>query len=622
MPPEPIGPRQSSGRWAGCDGAAGATFDTLTPMRSVALSPQNRQTALDAMRAEPLDILVVGAGVVGAGIALDAATRGLSVGLVEARDFASGTSSRSSKLIHGGLRYLEMLDFRLVAEALGERALLLEKLAPHQVRPVPFVYPLTHYGWERLYAGAGVMLYDTMGYLAGRSRGVPRHRHLSRRGARRIIPSLRRDALTGAIHYYDGQVDDARHTMFLSRTAAAYGAHVASRTRVTALQREGDRVTGARVSDLETGEEFDIAAKQVINATGVWTDETQALAGERGQFHVRASKGVHLVVPRDRIRGEAGLILRTEKSVLFVIPWDRHWIIGTTDTDWNLSKDHPAASAKDIDYLLEHVNKVLVEPLTHADVQGVYAGLRPLLAGEDASTSQLSREHGVSTAVKGLTVIAGGKYTTYRVMAKDAVDAAVSQLASSMDRRVPECCTEDVPLLGADGYEALWNQRQKLAQESGLGIGRIEHLLKRYGSLITEIVDLVTERPDLGKPLAGADDYLRAEIVYAASHEGARHLGDTLTRRTRISIEYFDRGTNVADEVAELMGEVLGWSAEQRVLEVDHYLKRVEAERESQTMPDDETADGARMGAADVVPVVRETPLKRARKAPAKKPAS
>ncbi len=591
-------------------------------MRSVALSPQNRQAALDAMRAEPLDILVVGAGVVGAGVALDAATRGLSVGLVEARDFASGTSSRSSKLIHGGLRYLEMLDFRLVAEALGERALLLEKLAPHLVRPVPFVYPLTHYGWERLYAGAGVMLYDTMGYLSGRTRGVPRHRHLTRRGARRIIPSLRHDAMTGAIYYFDGQVDDARHTMFLSRTAAAYGAHVASRTRVTALQREGDRVTGARVSDLETGEEFDISAKQIINATGVWTDETQSLAAERGQFHVRASKGVHLVVPRDRIRGDAGLILKTEKSVLFVIPWNRHWIIGTTDTDWNLSKDHPAASAKDIDYLLDHVNKVLVEPLTHDDVQGVYAGLRPLLAGEDASTSQLSREHAVSTAVKGLTVIAGGKYTTYRVMAKDAVDAAVSQLASSLDRRVPECCTEDVPLLGADGYEALWNQRPKLAQESGLGIGRIEHLLKRYGSLVAEILDLIAERPDLGKALSGADDYLRAEIVYAASHEGARHLGDTLTRRTRISIEYFDRGANVVEEVAELMGEVLGWSAEQRLREVDHYLKRVEAERQSQTMPDDETADAARMGAPDMVPVDRARPVKRtaARKTAAKKP--
>ena len=572
-------------------------------MRSVALSPQNRQVALDAMASQHLDVLVVGGGVVGGGAAIDAATRGLSVGLVEARDFASGTSSRSSKLIHGGLRYLEMLDFRLVAEALAERGLLIDKLAPHLVHPVPFLYPLKHRIWERFYAGSGVALYDSMAFLSGRSRGVPHHRHLTRRGARRLMPSLRKDALVGAIHYYDGQVDDARHTMFLSRTAAAYGAHVASRTRVTALLREGDRVVGAKVKDLESGTEFDVRARQVVNATGVWTDETQALAGERGQFHVRASKGIHLVVPRDCIRGESGLILKTEKSVLFVIPWGRHWIIGTTDTDWNLSKDHPAASSSDIDYLLEHVNSVLVEPVTRDDVEGVYAGLRPLLAGEDEATSQLSREHAVSTGTKGLVVIAGGKYTTYRVMAKDAIDAAVSQMADQLNRMVPESCTEDVPLLGADGFEALWNQRHQLAASSGLGNGRIEHLLKRYGSLALEVLDLIAERPDLAESLTGADDYLRAEIVYAASHEGARHLDDAIARRTRISIEMFDRGTAVAEEVADLMGGVLGWTDEQRDNEVDHYLKRVEAERESQTMPDDETADAARKGAADVVPI-------------------
>lgn len=572
-------------------------------MRSVALSPQTRASALDAMRTTPLDVLVIGGGVVGGGAALDAATRGLTVGLVEARDFASGTSSRSSKLMHGGLRYLEMLDFRLVAEALKERGLSLQKLAPHLVREVPFIYPLTHHVWERFYAGSGVALYDAMSKASGYGAGVPLHRHLTRRGARRIMPALRKDALVGALQYYDGQVDDARHTMFLSRTAAAYGAHVASRTRVVALLREGDRVTGARVKDLESGDEFDVAARQVVNATGVWTDETQGLAGERGQFHVRASKGIHLVVPRDRIRGDSGLILRTEKSVLFVIPWERHWIIGTTDTDWNLNKDHPAASRSDIDYLLHHVNKVLVEPITHDDVQGVFAGLRPLLAGEDEATSKLSREHAVSTGVKGLVVIAGGKYTTYRVMAKDAIDAAVHAMSSQHDRKIPESCTEDVPLLGADGFEAVWNQRQKLATESGLGVGRIEHLLRRYGSMITELLDLIAERPDLGEPLTGADDYLRAEVVYAASHEGARHLDDTIARRTRISIETFDRGTEVAAEVADLMGEVLGWTKKQREREVDHYLKRVEAERESQTMPDDETADAARMGAGDVVPV-------------------
>ncbi|MBC7631789.1 glycerol-3-phosphate dehydrogenase/oxidase [Aeromicrobium sp.] len=572
-------------------------------MRSVALSPQNRQSALDAMASEPLDVLVIGGGVVGGGAALDAATRGLSVGLVEARDFASGTSSRSSKLIHGGLRYLEMLDFRLVAEALGERSLLLDKLAPHLVHPVPFLYPLTHRFWERFYAGSGVALYDTMALLSGRSRGVPHHRHLTRRGARRLMPALKKDALIGALQYYDGQVDDARHTMFLSRTAAAYGAHVASRTRVIGLLREGDRVTGATVKDLESGKEFDILAKQVVNASGVWTDETQALTSERGQFHVRSSKGVHLVVPRDRIRGESGLILRTEKSVLFVIPWGRHWMIGTTDTDWSLSKDHPAASRSDIDYLLKHVNTVLIEPLTHEDVVGVFAGLRPLLAGEDEATSKLSREHAVGTSVKGLVVVAGGKYTTYRIMAKDAVDAAVHGMATQLDRHAPDSVTEDVPLLGADGYEALWNQRHQISKTSGLGVGRIEHLLHRYGSLIDEVLDLVAERPDLGKPLSGADDYLRAEIVYAASHEGARHLDDAIARRTRISIETFDRGTDVAEEVAQLMGGVLGWTAAQSDNEVDHYLKRVAAERESQTMPDDATADAARMGAEDVVPI-------------------
>ncbi|RYJ06628.1 MAG: glycerol-3-phosphate dehydrogenase/oxidase [Actinomycetales bacterium] len=572
-------------------------------MRAVPLSPQTRQAALDAMREETLDILVIGGGVVGGGAALDAATRGLGVGLVEARDFASGTSSRSSKLMHGGLRYLEMLDFRLVAEALKERGLNLQKLAPHLVREIPFLYPLTRPVWERFYAGSGVALYDAMSKASGYGEGFPVHRHLTRRGARRIMPSLRRDALVGALKYYDGQVDDARHTMFLSRTAAAYGAHVASRTRVVSLLREGDRVTGARVKDLESGDEFDIRARVVLNATGVWTDETQSFAGERGQFHVRSSKGVHLVVPRDRIRGDAGLILRTEKSVLFVIPWGRHWIIGTTDTDWSLSKDHPAASRSDIDYLLEHVNRVLVEPITHDDVEGVFAGLRPLLAGEDEATSKLSREHAVGTSVKGLVVIAGGKYTTYRVMAKDAVDAAVHGMSALLDRKVPECCTEDVPLLGADGYEAMWNQRGRLAAQHGIGVGRVEHLLRRYGSLITEVLDLVTAQPDLARPLDGADDYLRAEVVYAATHEGARHLDDVIARRTRISIETFDRGTDVAEEVAELMGDVLGWSQKQRRTEVEHYVKRVEAERESQTMPDDETADAARMGAPDVVPV-------------------
>ena len=571
-------------------------------MRSVPLSPESRERSLLEMAEGELDILVVGGGVVGAGAALDAATRGLRVGLVEARDFASGTSSRSSKLIHGGLRYLEMLDFGLVAEALKERGLLIQHLAPHLVRPVAFLYPLKHRGWERIYAGSGVALYDAMSRMSGRA-GVPLHRHLTRGGARKLAPALRKDALVGALHYYDAQVDDARHTMFLARTAAAYGARIASRARVVELVREGERITGALVRDLENDTTVTIRARQVVNATGVWTDETQSLGGQRGEFRVRASKGVHLVVPKDRIRSEVGLILRTEKSVLFVIPWGRHWIIGTTDTDWELDKAHPAASEADIDYLLDHVNAVLEQPLTRDDVEGVYAGLRPLLEGESEATSKLSREHAVGHPAPGLVVVAGGKYTTYRVMAKDVIDEAAHGLVSHHDQRVPDSVTHDVPLLGAEGFQALWNARHRLAAESGLHDVWIEHLLGRYGSLVHELLALVREDPSLGEPLGGAADYLRVEVVYAASHEGARHLDDVLTRRTRISIETFDRGLGAVEEAAELMSGVLGWSKEQVDLEIEHYRARVAAERESQQMPDDETADAARLGAADVVPL-------------------
>ena len=559
------------------------------------LGPEERRAALAALAATELDVLVVGGGVVGAGTALDAVTRGLSVGMVEARDWASGTSSRSSKLIHGGLRYLEMLDFALVREALKERGLLIERLAPHLVRPVPFLYPLTGRGWERLYAGSGVALYDAMSYSSGHGRGLPPHRHLTRRHALRIAPSLKKDALVGAIQYYDAQVDDARLVTTLVRSAASFGAHVANRTRVVGFLREGERVTGAVVRDEESGEQFEVKAAQVVNATGVWTDETQAMVGERGKFHVTASKGVHLVVPKDRIQSASGIILRTEKSVLFVIPWGRHWIIGTTDTEWNLDKAHPAASATDIDYVLSHVNKVLRTELTREDVEGVYAGLRPLLSGESDETSKLSREHVVAHAAPGLVVVAGGKYTTYRVMAADAVDAALHGL----DRRGPASCTETVPLLGADGYPALWNGRARIAAASGLHVARIEHLLHRYGSLAEEVIALVEKDRALGQPLAGAEDYLRAEVVYAASHEGAIHLEDVLARRTRIIFETFDRGVGSARPAAELMAQTLGWDDGRLEREIAHYTAQIAAERESQLQPDDQSADAARMGVPD-----------------------
>ena len=394
-------------------------------------------------------------------------------------------------------------------------------------------------------------------------------------------------------------MDDARLVLTVARTDDANGARIEKRVKVTGFLREGERVVGVRARDLEDGTDVEIRAKVVVNAAGVWTDDIQEMVGGRGSLHVQASKGIHLVVPRDRIRSEAGFIVRTEKSVLFVIPWGRHWIIGTTDTPWDLDKAHPAASRADIDYILGHVNAILREPLDHEDVVGVYAGLRPLLSGESEPTSKISREHTVVTPVPGLVMIAGGKLTTYRVMAVDAVDAARPSLEGP-GVTVRESITAQVRLLGADGYEARTNQRVHLARRAGLHVARIDHLLGRYGSRIDDVLALIDIRPDLATPLDGADDHLEAEIVYAVTHEGARHLDDVLTRRTRISIETFDRGTRAASRVAALMGEELGWDDARRADEVDHYLRRVEAERQSQLALTDQEADEARVKAPEL----------------------
>jgi glycerol-3-phosphate dehydrogenase len=580
--------------------------------QSSALGPAARAGALADLAAtgvdEPLDVLVVGGGIVGTGAALDAVSRGLTVGLLEQRDLASGTSSRSSKLVHGGLRYLEMFDFGLVREALEERGLLLTRLAPHLVRPVPFLYPL-HRTIERPYVGAGLALYDALAMAGKYEMGVPRHRHLFRKQIARIAPDLRLDRLTGAVRYYDCQVDDARLVVTLARTAAHHGTLVATRTRVTGFLRQGPRVVGVRATDLESGSELEVRARVVVNAAGVWTDDVERLLGGPASLDVEASKGIHLVVPRDRIRSECGFITRTEKSVLFVIPWGRHWIIGTTDTAWDLDLAHPAASRPDIDYLLEHVNKLLMVPLDHRDVEGVYAGLRPLLAGKPgrgvgsageaearSATAKVSREHTVVSPLPGLVLIAGGKLTTYRVMARDAVDLAVRGWPD-----VAPSHTERVPLLGADGFLTRTNQRVALSRRSGLEVGQIDHLLGRYGGLIDELLALIRARPELAEPLPGTEDYLSAEVVYAVTHEGARHLDDVLARRTRISIETFDRGTVAVTAAADLMATELGWDQVRRDDEVDHYLRRVEAERQSQEKLTDQEADEARVSAPDIV---------------------
>src|ERR1700733_103999 len=547
-----------------------------------ALDARDRSAALQKLAAGPLDVLVVGGGIPGAGAALDAAPRGLRVGLVEARDLAAGTSSRSSKLIHGGLRYLEQGDFKLVREALRERDLLVSRLAPHLVRPVPFLYPLYKKVVERPYVGAGLVIYDAM---EGVKRPVPHHRHLTTRGALRRAPALRPDRLAGAMLYYDAQVDDARYTVTVARTAARYGANVVTRATATSLLRDGSRVTGASVLDEESGRVFDVRASRVIVCAGVWSDLVHEASGVRAGYQVRMSKGVHLVMPRSAIDADTGMIVRTSKSVLFFIPWHTRWIVGTTDTDWTGDRAEPAATAEDVDYILGEANRVLARPLSRSDVLAVYAGLRPLVAepapvkdarhadgkggadGSEKPTTKLSREHVVDAPLPGLVSIAGGKFTTYRLMAKDVVDAAVE----NFPRPVPPSVTGELPLLGADGLPAVRASAQRLADDYGVPVASVEHLVARYGSTAVEVLELIRADKSLGQPLTGGGPYLRAEVAYAVTHEGALHVTDVLARRVRLLIESADSGASVAPEVAAIMAPLLGWNRRRRAAEAREY---------------------------------------------------
>lgn len=570
-------------------------------MIAASMSVSARDQAL-AQLSEPqgVDVLVIGGGVTGAGIALDAVTRGMSVGIIEAQDWASGTSSRSSKLVHGGLRYLQMLDFHLVHEALVERDLLATHLAPHLVRPVSFLYPLKTPVIERFYVGAGVGLYDALATARRGRRAMPFHRHVSRAGLTRMFPDMRQDVARGAVLYWDARVDDARLVTTLVRTAASFGAMAASRTKVTDITRDGaGRVDGVRAVDLESGQQLRVRARHVINATGVWTEETEALATTDGGLQVLASKGVHIVVPKERIDGKTGIILQTEKSVLFIIPWERYWVIGTTDTPWHEPLRHPVATATDIQYVIDHANQILNRPISRDDVIGVWAGLRPLLqpgTKGDAGSTKVSREHTCASPVPGLTVIAGGKLTTYRVMAKDAVDFA---LGPDEARRFPSI-TERVPLLGAGGYGVIRRQRRRIGHDYGWDADRVDHLIGRYGSDIVELLSMIDDDASLGRPLNGAEAYLRVEALYAVTHEGALHLEDVLRHRTRIHHEQVDRGTAVAQEIAELIAPHLGWSAAEIEAEVATYRAAIAAELAAEQEPDDASAARARLAAPEI----------------------
>jgi len=575
-------------------------------MANSALTAESRARALEHLRrsAEPgreLDVLVVGGGVTGAGVALDAATRGLDTVIIEAQDWSAGTSSRSSKLVHGGLRYLQMLDFHLVHEALTERDLLLKYIAPHLVKKVPFLFPMEHRLWQRAFIGSGIALYDLLASI-GPGRATPFHRHLFRHQLRRDFPDMAESAAVGAIQYWDATVDDSRLVITLIRTAQKYGGYAATRTQLVELtEDENGKVNGAVVIDQESGERIEVKAKAVINATGVWTEETEALSGEGG-LQVLASKGIHIVVPRESIRGEKGLILQTEKSVLFIIPWSRYWIIGTTDTPYEQSLRNPVPTAADIDYVLEHANKVLAHPLTRDDIIGTYAGLRPLLqpgTKKGTTSAKVSREHTVASPKPGLCVIAGGKLTTYRVMAEDAVDHALGERAEALPS-----ITREIPLTGAVGLGAVTRRAKDWAKQFGWKSAQLDHLLHRYGSDLTELIAACQADPSLEVPLAGAPAYLRAEIAHGITHEGALHLEDLLLYRTRLDYESPDHGIAALDEIAEIAAPLLGWAPEQTEAEKTAYRERVAAYEAAIQQTDDGEAQALRDAAPEITPML------------------
>lgn len=536
------------------------------------LNPDQRQSAITALGSESFDVLVIGGGVNGVGAALDAASRGLKVGLIESQDIAAGTSSRSSKLIHGGLRYLEQYDFKLVREALHERELLVSTLCPHLVKPVGFLFPLTEKFKERTYVGAGLALYDV---LRGFQRGMPWHKHLSQKQINEIAPSLRPDIIMGAIKYFDAQVDDARHTLSVARTAARHGAIIATRVSAESLIRDGKRVVGVNARDLLSGERIAIKATVTVMCAGVWSDELHANFDLKPGYNVTMSKGVHIVLPGSAIKSDAGIILKTPVSVLFIIPWADKWIVGTTDTPYTGDRAEPFANREDVQYIVDQANRVLTPQIKIADIIGVYAGLRPLVANNKGSvTTKLSREHTVDRPAPGFVSIAGGKYTTYRIMGRDVIDLAVNELR----KLSPESVTEKLPLIGADGYFALVQQIERIADESGLDIQTVTHLLNRYGSLISEILDLIKEVPSLAKKIDSDLPYLKAEIYYAVSHEGARSVEDVISRRTRIAFEAHNQGLDLADAIAEIISPVLGWSTKERKASVAAYELLVERE--------------------------------------------
>jgi len=530
----------------------------------------DRSEALRRLEEETFDVLVIGGGITGAGVALDAASRGLRTALVERDDFASGTSSKSSKMVHGGLRYLQQRDFRLVYEALHERQRLLEN-APHLVAPLPFLIPLfgkdgmVNKGVARAYATA-LTLYD----LTGGLRIGHRHRRITQAETLSHLPTLRTDRLVAGFIYYDARTDDARLTLAVARTAALdHGAVVANYTEVVGLVTDASgAVRGARVrpavpvgggpdpdsggpdpdtagatlvgAPAEEAGEFEVRARVVVNATGVWTDDVRALEDAVHPHSIRPAKGIHVTVSRAKLPADIAAVIPVPKDrrSIFVVPWPDgdDVYLGTTDTDWDGPLDDPACLPDDVDYILDAANGVITEPIVRRDVTAVWAGLRPLLApghGRHVSerTADLSRRHTVHISAHGMITVNGGKLTTYRRMAETTVDAAVKALGPDAPAGARRCRTRRLALRGAAGLEDL--RRPGTAARLGVEEDVLVALVGRHGGETPDVLSLASHRPDLLDRLVPGLPYLRVEALWAVRQEMAVTIDDVLSRRTR-----------------------------------------------------------------------------------------
>jgi glycerol-3-phosphate dehydrogenase len=517
----------------------------------------DRRAHLRRLEREQFDVLVIGGGITGAGCALDAATRGLRVALVEANDFASGTSSKSSKLVHGGLRYLQRGELRLVYEGLAERELV-RRNAPHLVHLVPFLLPVFHGRGlidRRLARGLGIAMW---GYdLTGGFRAGKLHERLSKADALARFPTLDERHLDHAYVYYDAHTDDARLTLAIVRTAAFHGAAVANYAPVVSLTREDERLIGAVVE--ADGARFDLRARVIVNAGGVWSDRIRAFDGGTATSTIRPAKGVHITLPRSLLGNDIAAVLPVpdDDRTVFVVPWGSFTYVGTTDTEYDGDLDDPRCTERDVAYLLHTMNSWLAQPVSRHDIVGAWAGLRPLVAGSTAgaTTKDLSRRHVVEMSRSGLVTVTGGKLTTYRRMASDAIDRVVHALGLHGHR----CLTDRVELVGAMSFDTT---------------DAPPHLESRHGRDAAIVRDIAHD-DDLARPLIPGLPYLRAEVVYAARHEMAQTVDDVLSRRTRARLFARDASIDFASDVAALLGTELGLSPQEQRAQVMAYRTRV-----------------------------------------------